>query len=922
MKTQKTSKFFKILTLVLLANLCSIKSVLAQIIPDSTLGPESSTLTPNITVKGIPSDQINGGAIRGQNLFHSFQEFNVGEGRAVYFNQPASIENILMRVTGSNRSNILGTLGVLGNANLFLMNPQGIFLGPNSRLDVGGSFFATTANRFLWNQGIEFSTVNPQAPPLLAVNIPLGLGFRDRPGPIINQSRGNYDPQTFTFTDGLQVASGKTLALIGGNVQLQGGILSAPDGRVELGGLVAAGIVAIADNRLIFPDGVPRADTTLSNNASVIVTGSGRGSIAIATQNLDLLASSLNAGILPGWYLNAGQPGTIDISATGTVSLNNSRIETDVKSGGVGDAGAVRVQAGALDLSNGAVILSGVRKGDNSYPPGQGNGGNIAIDARDRVTLSGENTAIVASLGSRAVGNGGKIRITVSEGSLSLTEGAQLVASTSGQGNGGKIAVVARDSVTLKDNSSIAAEVDPGGLGNSGNIAVTVTQGSLSFSNGAAIVTRVQKADPNDPDRFPAGQGNGGNVSIYARDAVTLNQGSSIFTTVGKGVQGGKSGDISIEAGSLSLSSGTQITSATSGSRRLTDNAASQAGNITIQVRDRVALTNPGTSINAEVDRRAEGGLGGNINITARSVSVTTGARISASSQTAQPDRKPQELRNNAGSITIQANQGDVRLAEGLLEANTQAGKRASITVQALSLQMRHQSNIVTNANGTNGGNITIATGALAGLENSNITANAIGGAGGAIQIETQGLFRLQPRSRAEIEKLLGTSDLSQFDVSQLPGSNIIAISQTDPTLSGVVAIAPPTVDPTAGLVELPQEVVDPAALIAQNPCDRGRDSEFTITGKGGLPTNPSQPLNHNEVRVGLAAPASSGNLSSRIQPTHQPLNEAVSSANIIPTRGWIRNQKGEVILVEYDPTGRGANRQRINLNTCQPSQR
>lgn len=116
---------------------------IAQIIPDRTLGAESSVVTPNINIKGVPSDRIDGGAIRGSGLFHSFQELNVREGRGAYFNNPAGIENIFSRVTGINPSNIFGTLGVLGNANLFLLNPNGIIFGPNAKLDMGGSFFGS-----------------------------------------------------------------------------------------------------------------------------------------------------------------------------------------------------------------------------------------------------------------------------------------------------------------------------------------------------------------------------------------------------------------------------------------------------------------------------------------------------------------------------------------------------------------------------------------------------------------------------------------------------------------------------------------------------------------------------------------------------------------------------------------------------------
>ncbi len=95
---------------------------IAQIAPDTTLGNENSTVTSTGSI-----DQIDGGAARGANLFHSFEEFNVDEGRAAVFTNPSGIENILTRVTGANPSNILGTLGVAGgNANLFLINPNGI----------------------------------------------------------------------------------------------------------------------------------------------------------------------------------------------------------------------------------------------------------------------------------------------------------------------------------------------------------------------------------------------------------------------------------------------------------------------------------------------------------------------------------------------------------------------------------------------------------------------------------------------------------------------------------------------------------------------------------------------------------------------------------------------------------------------------
>jgi filamentous hemagglutinin family protein len=190
--------------------------VLAQIVPDNTLGAEGSVVTPDVNIHGISSDRIDGGATRGANLFHSFQEFNVGEGRGAYFANPTGIENILTRVTGSNASNIFGRLGVLGEANLFLLNPNGIVFGPNASLDIQGSFVATTAERIQLGDSGYFSAAQPQTSSLLSVS-PGALFFSEvanQPGSIIN--RGN-------------LSTGKHLTLSAGNLDLQGQLLSGGD---------------------------------------------------------------------------------------------------------------------------------------------------------------------------------------------------------------------------------------------------------------------------------------------------------------------------------------------------------------------------------------------------------------------------------------------------------------------------------------------------------------------------------------------------------------------------------------------------------------------------------------------------------------------------------------------------------------------
>ncbi|PZV17617.1 MAG: hypothetical protein DCF22_03110 [Leptolyngbya sp.] len=187
----------------------------AQISPDQTLGNESSIVSPNVAVHGFPAELIQGGAIRGVNLFHSFSQFNVRDGQRVYFANPVGIETILSRVTGADPSKIFGTLGVNGTANLFLINPNGILFGPNARLDVAGSFLASTASSFKFPDGSEFSATNPQAPPLLTVNIRPGL-----------QYGANHQA---TIANAGNLTAGKDLTLAAGNLDLQGQLQAGGD---------------------------------------------------------------------------------------------------------------------------------------------------------------------------------------------------------------------------------------------------------------------------------------------------------------------------------------------------------------------------------------------------------------------------------------------------------------------------------------------------------------------------------------------------------------------------------------------------------------------------------------------------------------------------------------------------------------------
>ncbi|PSB42802.1 hypothetical protein C7B80_26360, partial [Cyanosarcina cf. burmensis CCALA 770] len=422
-------------------------NTLAQLTPDTTLGSENSTVTSTGAV-----DSINGGATRGTNLFHSFGEFNVEEGRAAYFNNPAGIENILSRITGANPSNIFGTLGVVGgNANLFLINPNGIIFGANARLDVGGSFVGTTANAIgFGNQGF-FSATNPSNPSLLTVN-PSALLFNQiRAASIKNNSvadSGLNPSSEFTAT-GLRVPDGKSLLFVGSDLNLNGGGLYAFGGRVELGGLAGTGTVGLNGDgnnlSLSFPDNVEKSDVSLSNGARANVRAGNGGSIAINAQNLEMTErSSLYAGIESGLGSDNSKAGNISVNATGAINLNNrSSIANQVLAEANGQGGDVSISASTLKVEGGAQI--------GATTLGGGKAGNLKVIA-DTVQLAGRANDRVGSVLSaqadlNSTGDAGNLTINTRQ--LLVRDGAQISTGTFGTGKAGDLTVNATDSVQL-----------------------------------------------------------------------------------------------------------------------------------------------------------------------------------------------------------------------------------------------------------------------------------------------------------------------------------------------------------------------------------------------------------------------------------------------------------------------------------------
>ena len=247
---------------------------LAQIREDNTL-PRSSQVRTDGN-RWI----ITHGTQQKTNLFHSFRQFSVPEDNTASFQEVSpEVANIFVRVTGSGRSDINGTIevrqlnGSISPANLFLLNPNGILFGSKAALNVGGSFIATTASRINFADGTQFIATDLQASPLLTVSTPIGLQFGNTPGSIVSQSTvqntnriGSHLQDPFgSDALGLRVLPDRTLALVGGALDLQGGGLVAgsealePGGRIELASVSAREQVSLIPSRYRLEFGICRS---------------------------------------------------------------------------------------------------------------------------------------------------------------------------------------------------------------------------------------------------------------------------------------------------------------------------------------------------------------------------------------------------------------------------------------------------------------------------------------------------------------------------------------------------------------------------------------------------------------------------------------------------------------------------------------
>jgi len=766
----------------------------AQISTDGTLGQSINLPGPNFQITPDLGQQ------HGPNLFHSFYNFNLSSHQSATFSGPSSVQNILSRVTGGNPSHIDGLFrSTIPGANVYLLNPYGILFGPNARLDVQGSFHASTADYLRLDEGGRFDVRNPNDSMLTVAPVEAFGFLTDSPASITTQDSD------------LSVPENQTLSLIGGDLDLTGhspimfdeqgfmaifahSKLSAPAGRINLASVAAQGEVIPNEFGL---DLNAKGGKITAENTLIETSGRGGGSVFIrggqlvmenSTIQSNTLADQkgkdihlkLNEAIHIHGNIQAILTKTFDQGDAGQIVIITPRLEItesliNTSSLSEGDAGYIQVEVNQLELKEGSSISS------RNYDIGKG--GNIEIQAKEQVSLSGQ-----------------RIENYKLDGLLFRQYPTIINSTTIGSGLGGKVTIITG---LLELNGGLIATASLGN-GHAGNL--TIDANTAHFSHGGFITTNGMV------------EGSSGNIKFIVKDTLFItgkrsgfyitptgmvfeNNQSGIATLTLGTHQASQSGDIIISAGTIQLENEGIVTASNLG-----QSTTSRGGNILITT-DNLLVTQGGQINNSNgifMGKEFISGRGqaGTITIKAQNISVI--GMDGEDNQTGIFSDTYSE--GQGGNIEIQTNHLNLSQKGNLSAHSHTTGNAGEITVQANTITLTNDSSISTSATNAAGGHIIITTRHLIYLQDGKITTSVNGGNGdgGNIIIENPTFIVLdkgQIRANAD-EGRGGNIHIGSKQLVKSPCSQISASSRLG--LDGDIDIESPTVNLDDFLVVLP----------------------------------------------------------------------------------------------------------------------
>jgi len=751
----------------------------AQVVTDGSLGPQVTLNGPDIQI----GESL--GTRSGNNLFHSFQTFNIGSGGSATFTGAPDITNVISRVTGGEVSTIQGVLrSEVGNADFYFVNPAGVTFGEGGSVDVPASFHLSTAEEILFSDGQALSTNRSTESELTIAS-----------------------PESFSFlgtSDGSVVLDGGTI-FIGTNVRTDDSVtisansLVVRDGAIQAPGGIHVSATGSGATRVALESG---AETPLLGDIQVLNSSTIGNGPNFSPSRLVLDAGEITIG--DDALVLASD--SIRINSTGLTTIAGQVVSTE--------AGLAEITVTAdeliLGIQDGGV---GGSSGDTT-PFGEGpfvsalisaNQGNITISIDNNFTIG--NGLITSSTSSDV--NAGNI--TVTSGSLEMRQ-STIESDTTGIGSAGNISIRISGDATLLGLSTISSSTESAG-----------TAGTISFTSEQLTVdgSTVRGGIVSES----LGSGSAGQIEIEVAGPLSLRTGGLISSS---SFSAGNAGDISIAAGELRIHGNFSGTSVERGGStgvftRALPSSIGDAGDIVIVVLGETRISGNGAiSSSSGTDdlnfvEISNSGDAGNVLLETGLLNVDIG-EISSEA----------EARNaSAGNVTVLA-RDDITMYLTDVRSSSVDGAAGGVVVQSDGLIRMDWSDVITSTDSVlhDGGDITISGTAFL-LERTEIVANAVSGAGGNIVVDSEFIIPI-PIEGLTIQPPPNTI---------LCCDNFIqAVSDDGVSVSPIVNAL--VIDVSGTLSQLNARLVESEKL-AGNPCaqtQEGSASSLVSIGRGGLP--------------------------------------------------------------------------------------
>lgn len=707
------------------AGLCWALPAVAQ-----SVTPTSGAGDVGTQISGSSTFTVTGGSQQLNTLFHSFEDFSPATSNVLFElnNSQSSVEYVVGRVTGNNLSFIDGQLELTGgnSPDLFLINPNGITFDSKASLALPGSFISSTAESVLFNNSVDFSAIAPDGSPLLTVSAPTGLQFgsADSAVPtieVINNGHSIVDngfaPVVGGGADvGLRIGAQETIALIGHNVNLSGGVVSnTAGGQLHLGS-IHSGKVTLDENatdwRFDYSTASTWGNIALTDRAIVDASGLQVGLIDISAHDLTLEGGAMILALNYGTQVAPD----IRIDALGDVSVNgldsNAQLATRILSTALnsGRSSNINIQSNNVATRKGGAIIS------SNY--GSGSGGAVTVDAEELIQIVGtaqENPTFFSSIGSATFGSGDAGDLDVESKRLNIADGNALSSAVlfTSTGTSGSVRVRASESI------EIGGFNNENSLNNDNSIISSSTLGNGNAEDVRIDTARLTLRDAGLIGSYTSAGGSAGDVVINATQEIHIDGGNPEaavqLTTVGS------AGVIGSEAFQLLFG--------------LTAFPTGDAGN---------------TQVKTPI------------------LSITDGGELSVKNEGA----------GESGTVIVNADRIYLD-AGGNITAQTNIGDGGSIDLNVDDVLLIRRGSLINTASQSigDGGNISIAVPVIIGLENSDIVADAVRGNGGNINITTQSIFGLEFRDQRTAENDITAS--SEFGLSGTVEVNNLAVNSS-----------------------------------------------------------------------------------------------------------------------------------------------